>query len=81
VETNWYHYTKGGEKRMDNFEGADLFNLGSSEVGGHNIVTAAAGFRFKFTEGFQTGLVFEAPFIGTKDLERWRVVFDLIFRF
>jgi hypothetical protein len=81
VEMNWYHYTSGGDKRVAGFEGADLFNLGSTDVGGHNILTVAAGFRFKFTEGFQTGLAFEAPLMGTKDLERWRVVFDLIFRF
>jgi hypothetical protein len=81
VEVNWYHYTSGGNQLVADFEGADLFNLGSTDVGGHNIVTVGLGLRYKFTEGFQTGLVFEFPVIGTKDLERYRVGFDLIFRF
>jgi hypothetical protein len=81
VEMNWYHYTSAGDERAVDFEGADLFNLGADGAAGTNIVTIAPGFRFKFSEGLQTGVVVEFPLTGTSALEQYRIIFDLIFRY
>ena len=58
---NWFHYTRSGDERPFNFEGADLFNFGSTNVAGRNNFTLATGVRYKFTEAIQTGVVFEFP--------------------
>ncbi len=80
AELNWYHYVSNGHHRSANFEGADLFNLGSDSVSGNNTVTLGLGARYKFTESIQAGVVYELPVMG-KDLMSYRLGFDLIFRY
>jgi hypothetical protein len=81
VELNWFHYTRAGNERPYNFEGADLFNFGSTGVAGKNNFTLATGVRYKFTEAIQTGVVFEFPVSTQHSFESFRLGFDLIFRY
>jgi hypothetical protein len=81
VELNWYHYTENGDSFKANFEGADLFNFGSTKVEGHDFLNLALGGRFKIQEGVETGLVFEFPLTGRDDLMDYRFTLDLIFRY
>jgi hypothetical protein len=81
VEVNWYHYTSNGTSRNVDFEGTDLFNLGATDVEGKNFVTLALGLRLKLTEGLQTGIAYETALTGNNGLDRYRIIFDLIFRY
>jgi hypothetical protein len=82
VELNWFHYTSGGNTRNVGFEGRDLFNLGAAHVGGDDdSFSIAFGFRYKFSECIQTGIAAEFPLNGRRDLEDFRLTFDLIFRY
>lgn len=81
VELNWYHYVTNGNARAANFEGQDLFNFGSSNVAGGDVLTLAAGVRFKITENIQAGIVYEFPLLQKDDLLGYRITADLIFRY
>ncbi len=81
VELNWYHYTRNGSSRVADFEGADLFNFGSNDVEGNDVVTLAAGVRFKINEAIQAGIVAEFPVLKREDLLDFRITADIIFRY
>jgi hypothetical protein len=81
LELNWWNYTHNGGVMPFNFEGADLFNFGSTNVSGHNFVTLAPGLRYKFNESMQIGTALEFPIVGTKDMESFRFTIDFIFRY
>ena len=82
VELNYYRYTKNGSRLAANYEGLDAFNLGSNDIKGKNILTLGAGLRYKFTESFQAGVVYEFPLTGKDNgLMDYRIGLDLIFRF
>ncbi len=81
VELTWFHYTSGGKERpFLGFEGADLANVGAS-VSGRDYLSIAAGARFMLTEEIQFGVAAEFPLIGTRDLNAFRMTFDLIWRY
>jgi hypothetical protein len=81
LELNWYHYMTDGHGPPLGFEGGDLFNLGSSTLGGRDFVTLAPGLRYKFNECIQAGLAIEFPLTRQKELTDYRLTFDVIFRF
>jgi hypothetical protein len=81
MELNWTHYTTNGHARDQNFEGRDLFNFGATSVSGHNNVTLAFGARYKFREWLQTGIATEWSVAGKKDLQDFRLTWDVIFRY
>jgi hypothetical protein len=81
AELNWYYYTRNGQRTPANYEGADLFNLGSTDVSGKSMLSLALGLRGKINEAFQAGVVYEFPLTGSKDLMQYRLTFDLIFRY
>jgi hypothetical protein len=83
IELNWFHYTVGGTARpFLGFEGADLFNFGSSHVGGDDDnLTIAVGARYKYCEWLQAGIAAEFPLVGRRDLLDFRLTVDLIFRY
>jgi hypothetical protein len=81
MELNWTYYTSNGHVRDQSFEGRDLFNFGAMSVSGHNNVTLAVGGRYKYREWLQTGLAAEWSVIGKKDLQDFRLTFDVIFRY
>jgi hypothetical protein len=83
MELNYLVYTANGKSRDLNFEGRDLFNFGSQHVSGHNDFSFAAGARYKVlgSDHIQLGLAAEVPLTGRKDLQDYRVIFDVIFRY
>ena len=79
---NWFHYTAGGTSRDFGFEGRDLANFGSFHVGGDDdSFNIAVGFRYKFSECVQTGFAAEFPLNGRRDIQEFRLTFDMIFRY
>ena len=80
LEMNWYHYTTNGQASALGIEGHDLANVGSA-VSGRNFLSIAPGFRYKFSEHWQAGIFTEFPLLGTKDIQKFRVGFDLIWRY
>jgi hypothetical protein len=81
MELNWAHYTSNGNVRVQDFEGRDLFNFGATNVSGHDNLTLAVGARYKFCECVQAGIATEWPIVGRRDLQDFRLTFDLIFRY
>jgi hypothetical protein len=83
IELNWFYYTRGGNGAPLGFEGTDLVNFGTSNVGAKNFVTIGPGVRYKFgfCQNLQTGLAVEFPLTGQKELTSYRVTWDIIFRY
>jgi hypothetical protein len=81
LEMNWYHYTSGGKGPPLGFEGGDLINFGSSNLGSRDYVSLAPGVRYKFSECIQAGFAVEFPLTGQKQLTDYRLLFDVIIRF
>jgi hypothetical protein len=82
IEFNYIYYTSNGGARPLNFEGGNMFNYGSTMVSSTSLLTMAAGFRYNFTPNIQTGLAGEFNLIGgSRNLDAFRLTFDVIFRY
>jgi len=82
IELNWTRYTMNGSALPLDFEGTNLFNFGSMAVAGHNDLTLALGFRYKFSEAIQFGLAGEFGLLGGhRHMEGFRIGADMIFRY
>lgn len=81
AEGNWYHWVNSGRRVPLNLEGLDLFNVGSNNVAGNDIVTGAFGLKFKPSQLNEIGIAFEAPLTDRRDVIENRVTFDLIVRY
>jgi hypothetical protein len=81
LELNWFHYTKSGDARAINLEGRDFANIGGTGVSGHDYLTIAPGFRYKFSECIQAGIATEFGVTSPRDLQDFRLTVDLIFRY
>jgi len=82
LEVNWFHWLQSGDRLPGaNFEGGDLFNLGSGDVAGNDIVTLGVGGRVKPTQNSELGVAYEFPLTERKDLLESRVYLDLILRY
>jgi hypothetical protein len=81
TELNWFHWMRSGEALAANFEGGDLFNLGSTDVAGNDIVTAAVGGRWKPSPRVEIGCAWEFPLTEREDLLDDRLYTDLIVRY
>lgn len=81
IEVNWFHWMQSGENGVPGIEGLDLFNLGSTGVAGNDIVTGAAGFRYKASDHLIAGIAWEFPLSNRRDIidNRWTI--DLILRY
>lgn len=82
VELNWFHWLQSGQRLPGiNFEGGDVFNLGSGDVAGNDIVTLALGGRFNIIDNTEFGVAYEIPITQRKDLLQSRLYVDFIVRF
>ncbi|MDX1963011.1 MAG: hypothetical protein SFX18_07650 [Pirellulales bacterium] len=81
-ELNWYHYMSdtaaGG---VPGINGLDLYNLGSANVAGLDIVTMAFGLKKRFGSYNELGVAYELPVTDEEDLLHNRFTFDLILRY
>lgn len=81
TEINWYNYLSSGNGPLAGVEGGDLFSLGSSNVTGNDIVTQAAGFKYKGASNRELGAAFEFPLTDRKDVIKNRFTLDYIIRY
>lgn len=83
LELNWFHYTRGGNANMPGFgfEGLDLANFGSKNVGGRDFLGLAPGMRFKWKEWLQFGAAVTWPLLKQKEINDYTLTFDIIFRY
>jgi Putative MetA-pathway of phenol degradation len=82
LEMNYFHYTKSGRNTtLNGFDGVDLVNFGSSNVGKRDFVSLAPGLRYKFNENVIVGGAVEFPLTTQKELQDFRFTLDVIFRY
>jgi len=82
TELNWYNWTKSGQDGpIPGIEGLDLINLGSPGVTGNDIVTGAAGVKFKPNGHNEIGVAFEFPMTERRDIIDNRLTVDWIIRY
>jgi hypothetical protein len=82
AEVNWYHYMGSGRSfDVAPIEGGDLFNFGTFGVAGNDIVTGAAGMKYKPVERMELGVAWEAPLTERRDILESRFTFDCILRY
>ena len=81
TEANWYHWLSSGNSFPAPVEGLDLFNLGSVNVAGNDIVTGAYGVKYKPHDHLEVGIAYEIPYTERKDIIQNRLTVDLILRY
>lgn len=81
TEFNWYHWLRSGNAFPAGVEGGDLFNLGSNNVAGNDIVTGAVGVKIKRNALRELGVAFEVPLTERRDVIDNRITADWIIRF
>ncbi len=69
----------GTRTGIDDFEGNDVFNFGSTDSG--TVVTMGLGARYKFNNHIQMGAGYEFPITEREDLFDWRTNVDFVFTF
>ncbi len=81
VEVNGISYTNNGRALPVNQEAVDYGNLGSANVDGNDVITAAIGFRYRLTDDVDFGMAWEEPITERKDIFESRFMFDFVTRF
>lgn len=81
TELNWYNYMKSASAFPLPVQGGDLFNLGSPDIAGTNIVTDAIGAKFKPNGNCEIGFAWEFPLTATRGILDNRITADLILRY
>jgi hypothetical protein len=81
TELNWYNYLKSGSSFGAPIEGGDLFNLGSVDVAGNNLVTNAYGLKYKPNRHLESGVAWEIPLTEREGILDNRLTADLIIRY
>ncbi len=81
TEFNWFHWYDSGNGPLNDLEGLDLFNLGSTNVDGNQILTQAVGLKYKPTKHFELGGAYEFPLSDRRDIIDDRLTIDAIFRY
>lgn len=82
TELAWWHWTDDASNGASlGVAGADLFNLSVDDVAGNNLVTQNVGMRFKPTGNVETGIAYEFPLTGFKDITNSRLTVDMILRY
>jgi hypothetical protein len=80
MEFNWYHWMSNVAGGLP-VEGLDLYNFGSSNVAGTNIVTGAVGVKYKPSPNSEIGVCWEVPLTVQRDIIDNRITADLILRY
>lgn len=82
IELNYTLYTVDGDVNNITFEGHNLFNFGARDIAGQSDLTIAGGFRYKVNDNWWIGLAGETSLLsGGSHLDRFRLTFDMIFRY
>ncbi|MBL4884453.1 MAG: hypothetical protein JKY95_07950 [Planctomycetaceae bacterium] len=82
TELNWFSWFQGGNNgALPTIEGGDLINLGSNDVAGNNIFTAAFGGKMRVSGLSEVGIAYEIPLSSRNDLLENRLTVDYNLRF
>lgn len=81
AEANWFHWLDSGAGGIPGVEGGDIFNFGSTNVTGNDIVTTAVGAKFKPSRHQELGVAIEFPVTDRQDALDNRLTFDWIIRY
>ena len=81
AELNWYNYMSSGNAFPLPLEGGDLFNFGSPNITGNDLVTGAIGGKVKPRSNIETGIAWEFPMTAREGILDNRFTADLIFRY
>lgn len=82
TEFNWYHWMSSGNGPISGFEGGDLLNLGSADVAGNDIVTAAIGPALKLRDGhIEISAAYEIPLTERRDILKDRTTVTAVINF
>ncbi len=81
TELNVYNYQASGTAFPLAVEGGDLFNLGSPNISGNNLVTNAVGLKAKPRANMETGIAYEYNLADRQGLMRDRLTVDWIIRY
>jgi hypothetical protein len=83
VEVNWFHWTKAGGQPLPAGlgEGDGLFNLGTPDVAGNDLVTVALGLKARCGPHLEFGAAYERPVSFPRNLIDNRVLAELILRY
>ena len=82
LEVNLIHPYQSGDRLPIADEGEDFFNFGASNAAGKNILTMAAGARYRLSEAVDVGAAYQFPLDrgeGSNIID-WRVTCDLIIK-
>ena len=79
TEVNWWHYLSDGDGVP--VLGGDLFNLGSPNASGSNLVSQAVGVRVKPRRNVEVGSAYEFPVSRLDGVLKDRWTMDLIIRY
>jgi hypothetical protein len=80
AELNWVHVLDSGRRIPIDQEGFDILNLGSTDVDGDDVLTAAFGARYRVADWLDLGATGEFPITNREDIFGWRVTADVIIR-
>ena len=80
MEFNWYHWMSNVAGGIP-VGGLDLYNFGSSNAAGTNIVTGAVGVKYKPSAISEVGVCWEVPLTVQRDILDNRITADLILRY
>jgi hypothetical protein len=81
TEFNWFHWLSSGDAFPASIEGGDIFNLGSVNVTGNDIITQAVGMKAKPWSNVEAGVAYEFPLTERRGVLQDRLIVDLIFRY
>lgn len=81
AEVNWFHTLDSGNGGIPGISGLDLFNFGSTNVAGNDVVTGAIGLKYKPHGNREYGVAWEIPMTGREDVMDNRLYVDAIFRY
>lgn len=82
TELTWWHWTDDASRGSAlGVAGTDLFNLRANDVVGNDLVTQNVGLRYKPTGHLETGIAYEFPLTGFKDITNSRLMVDMILRY
>lgn len=81
TEVNWYNWLRSGQDGLNGVEGLDLFNLGSTNVTGNDIVTQAVGLKLVPHRRSEIGVAWEYPLTDRRDILQDRLNVNWIWRY
>jgi hypothetical protein len=80
---NWFYYTSGGDRGLPKALGEldGLINLGTTGMGGRELVTTAVGMKARLSQHLDTGVAWEVPVTEPHFFLNNRLLAEVILRY